>query len=190
MDIAPPPGVVAWLDQDRRTVIRNIRRYGVHLTYVFDDPARCACCRDLGEPSVADESSVVGEERRPGPPFCYTTGLFGAGHPELLVAGLGEARSMLLLNAAAQGVLDDDRDLTPGQEVIIDGVDVLVEELPNPGEILLASNFYYDRPPAASLPAYQLTWADSVGRFPWDEGHQPGEWRQPRPGEWPEELRA
>lgn len=177
MEIAPPPGVVAWLDQDRRTVIRNIRRYGVHLTYVFDDPARCACCRALGETGAA------GEEPPAGPPFCYTTGLFGAGHPELVVVGLGEARSMLLLNAVAQGVLDDDRDLTPGQELIVDGVTVLVEELPDPGEVVLAANFFYQRPSEVSVPAYQLTWADSAGRFPWDAGHDPGAWPQPRPGE-------
>lgn len=182
MDIAPPPGVVAWLDQDRRTVIRHIRRYGVHLTYVFDDPARCACCRALG-----DAAGSAGEppptEPATGPPFCYTTGLFGAGHPELLVIGLGEAQSMLLLNAVAHGVLDDDRDLTPGQEVIVDGTSVLVEELPNPGEVLFAANAFYQRPPEFSVPAYQLTWADRLGRFPWDEGHETGGWEQPRPGE-------
>lgn len=177
MEIAPP-SVVAWLDQDRRAVIRNIRRYGVHLTYVFDDPSRCACCQ-AGVMEPVDTDDEAGDT----PPFCYTTGLFGAGHPELVVTGLGEMQSMTLLNVLAVDVLDDDGDLTPGQEVLVDGLTLLVEEVPNPGEVALAANYFYARPPEFSVPAYQLTWADHLGRFPWEEGHRAGAWWQPRPGE-------
>lgn len=185
MEIAPP-SVVAWLDQDRRAVIRNIRRYGVHLTYVFDDPARCACCSaGIDEPD--DLTGLLGpidpDEAGDTPPFCYTTGLYGVGHPELMVAGLGEMQSMTLLNALAHDILDNDGDLMPGQEVVVDGLTALVEELPNPGEVVLAANFFYARPPEFSVPAHQLTWADREGRFPWDEGHLAGSWWQPRPGE-------
>lgn len=178
MEIAPPPDVLAWLDQDRRTVIRNIRHHGVHLTYVTDHHGACACCR-IGMGAGPEDVDAGGE----GPPFCYTTGLYGVGHPELLVMGLGELQSMLLLNSLAHDVFDHDLDLTPGQEVDVDGVPVLVEEVPNPGQVVFAANFFYERPPEFSVPAYQLTWADHMGRFPWDAGHRPGEWAQLRPGE-------
>lgn len=58
---------------------------------------------------------------------------------------------------------------------------LLVESLPNPEEVLLAANRSYERPPFASVEAYQLAWADRNGRFPGDpESSDSG--GQPRPG--------
>ncbi len=58
---------------------------------------------------------------------------------------------------------------------------VVPETVPNPGEIVFGANSFYDRPPAASVPVLQLTYDDTGGRFPWDEGHLPPD-LQPRPG--------
>jgi Domain of unknown function (DUF4262) len=35
---------------------------------------------------------------------------------------------------------------------------------------VLGANRFYQRPAEFSVPAYQLTWADAAGRFPWDTG--------------------
>ena len=61
---------------------------------------------------------------------------------------------------------------------------VTVEELPNPGEILFSANRHYQRPPEASVPAYQLTYDDKHGRFPWDLDYENAPNLQPRPGTW------
>jgi hypothetical protein len=61
---------------------------------------------------------------------------------------------------------------------------ITVEELPNPGEILFSANRHYQRPPEASVPAYQLTYDANQGRFPWDPGYSNSPALQPRPGTW------
>jgi hypothetical protein len=70
------PKTVAWLDQDDSLVADNIRRYGQHITMVNGGP--CACCGDA--PADQLESGPIN--------FAYTTGLFGLGHPELLIAAV------------------------------------------------------------------------------------------------------
>jgi hypothetical protein len=59
-----------------------------------------------------------------------------------------------------------------------------VEALPNPGEVVFSANRFYERPDEFSVPAFQLTWADAAGRFPWDAGYSCGPDVQPRPGTW------
>lgn len=173
------PALQAFWDQERRQIIEHIRRYGVHLTYVSDQlGGQCACCRYL-EAMGADP----GPEPEPsGPAFCYTTGLHGMGHPELLVFDRGQAESMVLLNTLTRQIIQGSGDLLPGEEVWVGHRRMLVEEVPNPGEIVLDANAFYERPPGLSVPVLQLTWADDEGRFPWEEGHVPGDWEQPRPG--------
>jgi hypothetical protein len=53
--------------------------------------------------------------------------------------------------------------------------------VPNPGEILLGANGYYQRPPEYSVPALQLSYDDKEGRFPWEPGYASPA-MQPRPG--------
>lgn len=186
----------AFEDRERSLITEHIREYGVHLTYVFsrtdergETGAECACCRELGDaaPDVGDQVAEMfgGPEELPprlDVPFCYTTGLHGVGHAELVVLGLPQDVSMALLNAAAHQVTGHRQDLVPGQLVPHLALSVLVEEIPNPGMVVFQANNFYGRPLLASVPAYQLTWADPFGRFPWDEGHAPGPWGQPRPG--------
>ena len=61
---------------------------------------------------------------------------------------------------------------------------LVVEHLPNPGEVVLGANRFYERPPEFSVPAYQLTWDHADGLFPWDDGYACGPECQPRPGTW------
>jgi hypothetical protein len=58
---------------------------------------------------------------------------------------------------------------------------IVVEAVPNPGEIVFAANGHYQRPDEASAPVYQLSYDDTAGRFPWDPDYAAPE-MQPRPG--------
>lgn len=58
---------------------------------------------------------------------------------------------------------------------------IIPEHVPNPGEIVFDSNSYYQRPDEYSVPVLQLSYDDSEGRFPWDDGYAPPA-VQPRPG--------
>lgn len=183
------PAVQAYWDQQHRLMTDNIRRYGVHLTYV-GAPEDCACCRAGVPPDGPESPDVVADlvggvedlPERLSVPFCYTTGLFGVGHPELIVLGLSQLPAGVLLGQLAQHVLAGRDDLMPGEVIEMDGLKVLVEELPDPWMTTFQTFHYYDRPPGTSLPTYQLTWADPWGRFPWDDGHVPEPWPQRRPG--------
>ncbi|QDO87243.1 DUF4262 domain-containing protein [Ornithinimicrobium ciconiae] len=180
----------AFEDRQRSMITDHIRSHGVHLVYVA--PAgECDCCREVGEaaPDAGDQvADLLGRAQELPPrldqPFCYTIGLFGIGHPELVVLGLPQDASMTVLNAAAHQVSGHRQDLVPGQVVPQLEPHLLVEEIPNPGMIVFQANNYYKRPLQASVPAYQLTWSDPAGRFPWDEGRQGGPWIQARPGDY------
>jgi hypothetical protein len=63
----------AWLDQDDARMKSVIRRHGWSIEYIGGD-----CCSVPGCGGGNDED----------PPFAYTVGLFGLGHPELLVFAL------------------------------------------------------------------------------------------------------
>ena len=152
---------IAWLDQEDARLAHVVREHRWAVQYVH-----------------AGEGS--GE-----PAFAYTVGLFGLGHPELVVVGVDHELACGVLNEVAGMVLDG-RDLVAGEVIRDDdGTPVLaVEELPNPGEVLFAANRFYQRPDEFSVPAYQLTWALPGGVFPWDDGYPCEDDRQPRPGTW------
>ena len=118
---------------------------------------------------------------RPSP---TRSGLFGLGHPELVVTGVDPGTAHGLLNCLADRVRGGDN-LVPGQLLTFDEWPhrVTVEQLPNPGEILFSANRHYQRPAEASVDAFQLTYDDLQGRFPWDAGYA-DELMQPRPGSW------
>ena len=130
---ASAAAILAWLDQEDRHVTEIIRRHGCFLQYV-----------------LADEGQ---------PPFTYTVGLFGLGHPELIVFGLDARSSASVLNTFYDRVRNGS-DLTPGEVVTPWGGSVafLVEEFPDAGSTLLAANRHYQRPAEASVPAYRLNW--------------------------------
>lgn len=157
----PDPQTTAWLDQEDAHLAAVIRAHRWAVQY-------------------------VGAGEGPGEPaFGYTIGLFGLGHPELVVVGVGADATHAMLQEAA-GVVAGGRDLVPG-ELLVPGNGrpaLVVESCPNPGAVVLGANRWYRRPPEHSVPAYQLTWPDDAGSYPWDD-----DWRcppgcQPRPGTW------
>ena len=153
------PRHAAWLDQHAQLVAQHIRESGVHINY------------------------VIADERRKQTSIAYTVGLFGIGHPELLVLGLDPDTAWSLLNELAARVRRGDQ-LVVGELVSFTAWShrVLIEGSPNPGEIAFTANAHYQRPSEATVPVLQLTYDDRAGRFPWDDGYAVGAWIQPRPG--------
>lgn len=153
-----PAHITAWNDQEDRRVTEIIRRHGCFIQVVAGDPGR--------------------------PPFAYTVGLFGLGHPELIVFGLDYESAGGTLNWFFERIRAGE-DLTPGGivEPPRSGKRFLVETFPEPGALLHAANRHYRRPRQVSVRAYQLTW-DVNGAFPWEPGYPYPAWMQPRPGDY------
>lgn len=157
----------AWVDQYDAHVANTIRRFGTFIQYVGGE-GECSCggCED-----VEDDS----------PSFAYTVGLFGLGHPELLIFGVDSHTAAHLLNELSRRIRGGEN-LVAGQMIEVDGFpsQIVPEEVPNPGDIVFTANDFYRRPDTASVPVLQLSY-DQAGLFPWDSGFaDPG--RQPRPG--------
>jgi hypothetical protein len=161
--------IVAFLDQDDAEVVSCIKKYGVYIQYVGGGP--CSCCQD-------------GPDDDDGPSFAYTVGLFGVGHPELVIVGSGVHTSAGVLNELSDRVRAGGS-LLPGQLITFEQWPrrIVPETVPNPGEILYAANRHYQRPAEVSVPALQLSYDDTSGRFPWEDGYVAPD-LQPRPGTW------
>ncbi|MEE8407359.1 MAG: DUF4262 domain-containing protein [Acidimicrobiia bacterium] len=157
----------AWLDQEDANVAEKIRRYGWFIQYVGGS----SCSRPECECSQSDD-----------PAFAYTVGLFGLAHPELLIFGVGPNTAAGVINTLGSRVRDGEA-LLPGQLVTFDEWphQIIPEPVPNPGEIVFEANRYYQRPADVSVPVLQLSYDDTEGRFPWEEGYAAPE-MQPRPG--------
>jgi hypothetical protein len=155
------PQIQAWLDQEDAMVAQTIRKHGQFIQFVG-----------------GDEDDVP-------PFFAYTVGLFGLGHPELVILSLGPQTSRAVLNQLGQRICAGEN-LVPGQLLTFDQWPhrIVVEDLANPGEILFSANRHYQRPDEASVPAFQLTYDDLGGRFPWDPSYANPPRLQPRPGTW------
>lgn len=151
--------IVAFLDQDDRRLVETIRAHRVSIEYVT--------CGPDPEPSS----------------FAYTIGLFGLGHPELLIFSVTPGTAHGVLNEIAD-LVSDGRDLMPGEIVAVDGWPhrMRVEVVPNAGEIVFGANRFYQRPAEASVPVLQLTWDDRSGHFPDDPAYTVPARAQPRPG--------
>lgn len=157
----------AWIDQEQAHIVEMIRRTGWAIQYVGGDT-----CSRPGCDSPPDEQ----------PPFAYTIGLFGLGHPELLIIGVDPATAQGVLNTLALRMRQGEV-LMPGLIITFEDWPhrIIPEVVPNPGEIVLGANSFYQRPPEHSVPVLQLTYDDTEGRFPWDQGYIAPE-LQPRPG--------
>ncbi len=156
--------VQAWMDQCDAAVTAAIRRFGWHISYVG---GACSCPRC----SNVDD----------GPTFAYTVGMFGLGHPELLIFSVTPETALAVINQLGDRIVRGET-LLPGFETIVDGFEprIVPEVVPNAGEIVFDANLFYDRPPGFSVPLLQLTYADAADRFPW-EAEYAGP-HQPRPG--------
>ncbi|MCI0545263.1 MAG: DUF4262 domain-containing protein [Actinobacteria bacterium] len=161
------PKTRAWMDQAEAQLSTLVRRHRWMIQYVGGGFCDVPGCDGGGDT---------------GPPFAYTVGLFGMGHPELLVFGVSPPDAMWLLNLLA-GRIAAGENLIPGQVIGIDHSlqRVVLEEVPNPGDIVHVANRFYRRRSNDSVPVLQVTWDDDMGRFPWDEGCTVAEC-QPRPG--------
>jgi len=148
--------ILAWLDQEDRYVTDTIRKHGCYLEYVSGDGW--------------------------DPSFAYTVGLFGLGHPELIVFGMGMRGAASTLNYFFDQVRSGN-DLTPGEVLRPAAANMAfrVEDFPEPGATLFSANRHYQRPREASVPAYQLTWS-ADGFFPGEPGYPLDPAVQPRPG--------
>lgn len=155
------PQIQSWLDQEDEMVAQTIRKHGLFIQYVS------------GSRSDTPAS------------FAYTVGLFGLGHPELVVCSTSPQTAHGLLNDLGDRVRAG-ANYIAGQLLTFDDWPhrITVEELPNPGEIVLAANRHYQRPSEFSVPALQLTYDDRAGCFPWDSGYANAANLQPRPGTW------
>jgi Domain of unknown function (DUF4262) len=155
------PQITAWLDQEDAHTAQTIRAHGWVVQH------------------------VGGGEAPDQPPFGYTIGLFGLGHPELVVVGLDCGPTYGILQRVA-ALVRDGRDLVPGELLDLGGRArrLVVEICPNPGDVVLGANRFYLRPPEHSVPALQLAWCHHDGSFPWDPGWPCGPECQPRPGTW------
>jgi hypothetical protein len=163
------PDLAAYFDQEDARLADQIRRFGVSVQMVGG--GRCSapgCCAPLS-----------------ARPFAYTVGLFGIGHPELVVVGLDISDSSRALNAVARTVRDGGR-VMPDVEMTVSGWNrrFVAEAVPNPGDIAFNANRFYQRPAEFSVPLLQLSYPDRRGRFPSDPSYSGSRKRQPRPGEW------
>lgn len=159
--------IQAWLDQEDARMKSVIRRHGWAIEYIGG-----GCCSVPGcDGGDTDD-----------PPFAYTVGLFGLGHPELLVFGLDPETTHYVLNDLGNRVRADEA-LIAGQLLAFDDWErrVVPEDVPNPGEIVFSANRFYQRPDEFSVPVLQLSYDDSRGRFPWEVGFSDPD-TQPRPG--------
>ena len=157
----------AWIDQEQASLTDTIRKHGWAIQYVGGE--------SCGKPGCSCPKSEQ-------PPFAYTIGLFGLAHPELLIVGAGLQTSAVVLNDLGNRVRDGAA-LLPGQLITFEDWPhrIIPEAVPNPGEILLGANVYYQRPAEYSVPALQLSYDDKHGRFPWEAGYESPA-MQPRPG--------
>ncbi|HEU5007589.1 MAG TPA: DUF4262 domain-containing protein [Jatrophihabitantaceae bacterium] len=129
--------------------------------------------------------SVLGNHRKRYPDFSYTVGLWGFGHPELLVIGLAADVAGWLLNQLGQLVRAGES-LRAGQSVycpnLRGGSDLQLRRVPNPHEILFVAQNVYSGPGLRKVPALQVCYPDSYGRYPWEPGYADTRWLQPPPG--------
>ena len=125
--------------------------------------------------------SVLGEGCEPA--FSYTVGLFGFGHPELLIFGLPHDSASSVLNDLCERVRRGGP-IIAGELQTFDNWPHRLHAfaLADTSEVLFAANRFYNRPPDDPVPALQLVWDDRWGRFPWEPGYDPPDWLQPVPG--------
>jgi len=125
------------------------------------------------------DTGVFPTEDAPGPNYNYTTGFYKSwDHPELIIAGLDPDTAHRILGSIA-------REVAAGLPVVrgrpITGIlasDTLHlrargfdQALAAGGVVCSVTNRYYGR---RTIPYLQIEWPDTEGRFPGDEGMDPG----------------
>jgi Domain of unknown function (DUF4262) len=113
------------------------------------------------------------------PELAYTVGLWGFGHPELVVFGLRVHVATAVLNSLGALVREGSA-LSPGERLSFGAWphQVHLLDVPHPERVLFQALRTYGR----TVPALQAVWNDAAGRFPWDPGYCVPRWLQPLPG--------
>lgn len=161
------PRTLSWVDQHATWIRNTVHRLGWAIQYVGgEECSRPGCDSPPGD----------------GPPFAYTVGLFGLGHPELLVFGLPPEPAAWVLNSLGERVRAGES-LQPGQLIALADWhhSFVPETVPNPGDIVFWANDFYRRRNKGSVPVLQIAYDDGEGCFPWDDDYPVPE-MQPRPG--------
>ncbi|RIQ11666.1 DUF4262 domain-containing protein [Jiangella rhizosphaerae] len=141
--------VQQWLDQEDAWMRDTVRRHGWAVQYVLGDacsgPSGCACGGSPG----AD------------PPFAYTVGLYGFGHPELLVYGLGQHAAYALLNELGERVRRGER-LDPDRPLAVGDAAFQVRFVPfrDDGDlpVLISAQRFYEATQDRPVPALRVIW--------------------------------
>jgi HAMP domain-containing protein len=110
--------------------------------------------------------AVLGDED--GPPFVYTVGLAGSGHPELILFATGRATAARLLNQLGELVRAGHR-LAAGQRVRTPSGDVHLLDFPGSERWLFAADDLYRAPGAPPVPALLVVPVDELAPAPGDE---------------------
>lgn len=161
-----------WLDQEDAQMRDTVREHGWAVQAILPD----GC---WGSPSC-----TCGQPRGVSPPFAYTVGLFGFGHPELLIYGMHEDSAAGVLNELGERVRRG-RALVPGELQTFDHWPHRVHLFPfgDAGDepVLISAQRFYERRQDDPVPALQCVWDDRWGRFPWEPEYDPPPGLQPLP---------
>jgi len=135
-------------DAHDEKLISDVREYGLHIINVF-----------------ADDS---------GPGWSFTVGLFlNYSHPEVLIYGLKERQSHLILNDLRDHVATGETFLSGARtDALLQGHDVCFLDVPleqYPDHLGYAMWFYRSLP--EPFPCVQLVWPDKANKFPWEQGY-------------------
>lgn len=119
--------------------------------------------RDYG---FAVQGVFPSEDDPKGEGFCYTVGLSGKQHPELLIRSLGASVSAEILNGLGQRLLAGEvlPVGVPIPGVLDDGYDVILVYAAT-RDLGVARTLF------PGVTALQVVWPDSEHRFPWNIGY-------------------
>jgi hypothetical protein len=97
----------------------------------------------------------------------YTVGLTNHAHPEVVMTGLPPEVGTAFLNIVGEIVVQEGGRFAPGEATteLADGPPMPVLDVQDRSSLTAVSTLYGD------VPALQVVWFDSQGRFPWDEGY-------------------
>ncbi|MGV8847815.1 DUF4262 domain-containing protein [Tessaracoccus sp.] len=114
-----------------------------------------------------------------GAGFAYTVGLSGLPAPELIIVGLPPEVAQGILNDIAATVRDGKRWRAGdrSKDFVVGGLELAFIDVDDTSEHLGVANRTY--PQAAPVPALQVVWPDTHGRFPWEPSWGMGPTVQP-----------
>jgi hypothetical protein len=103
-----------------------------------------------------------------GPPFAYTVGLTGFGHPELILFATSQATAAAVLNDLGERVRAGQR-LGADERVRLPGGEVRLLAFPESARWLLGANELYRLPGGPPVPALLVMPEDGLAATPGDD---------------------